>query len=304
MTMPGGPWWRGLLLAPLLSAPVQAAEIVILRSGEQPGVRLVVDALRRSTGSHTLSEFDMAGNRAQGERIAAGLRGRSVILVALGVLAAQVARAALPEAPLVFCMVPDPVQAGLADVPRVAGVAASVPLKNQLAAFRLVNPRGVRIGLLHGVDSAGAIEEAQKAARLVRVAIAPRLIASDLDVPQAVRDLMSGGEAVDAMWILADPVLMVEQTRRFVIAESLKAGRPVYASSDILIPEGALASDGPDPTSVGEQVGELVNRMTAGEPGPLEMRVPRAELVINRKIAGKLKIEIPPDALKAANRIF
>jgi len=89
-----------------------------------------------------------------------------------------------------------------------------------------------------------------------------------------------------------------------VIAESLKAGRPVYASSDVLIPEGALASDGPDPTSVGEQVGELVNRMTAGEPGPLEMRVPRAELVINRKIAGKLKIEIPPDALKAANRIF
>jgi ABC-type uncharacterized transport system substrate-binding protein len=55
---------------------------------------------------------------------------------------------------------------------------------------------------------------------------------------------------------------------------------------------------------VGEQVGELVNRMTSGEPGALEMRVPRAELVINRKIAGKLKIEIPPDALKAANRIF
>jgi ABC-type uncharacterized transport system substrate-binding protein len=302
----GGAGSRGLLVALslLLSAPARAAEIVILRSGEQPGVRLVVDALRRSTGAHTLSEFDMAGNRAQGERIAAGLRGRAVIIVALGVLAAQVARAALPEAPLVFCMVPDPVQAGLADLPRVSGVAAAVPLKNQLAAFRLVNPRGVRIGLLHGVESAGAIEEAQRAARLVRVALSPRLIASEHDVPQAVRDLLAGGEAVDAMWILVDPVVMAEPTRRFVIAETLKAGRPVYASSEALIAEGALASDGPDPTSVGEQVGELVNRMTAGEPGVLEMRVPRAELVINRKIAGKLKIEIPPDALKAANRVF
>jgi len=32
--------------------------------------------------------------------------------------------------------------------------------------------------------------------------------------------------------------------------------------------------------------------------------VPRAELIINRKIAGKLKIDIPAEALKAASRVF
>ena len=180
----------------------------------------MVDALRRSTGSHTLSEFDMAGNRAQGERIAAGLRGRSVILVALGVLAAQVARAALPEAPLVFCMVPDPVQAGLADVPRVAGVAASVPLKNQLAAFRLVNPRGVRIGLLHGVDSAGAIDEGAEGRPAGAGGHRARLIASERASPRpcATCGAAGGGRAVDP----PDPV-DGRATRRFVIAE--RSGR-------------------------------------------------------------------------------
>jgi ABC-type uncharacterized transport system substrate-binding protein len=201
-------------------------------------------------------------------------------------------------------MVSDPGQAGLLDLPRVAGVSAAVPIKNQLAAFRLVNPRGVRIGLLHGAESADSIEDAQRAARLVRVALAPRLISSEQDVPAAVRDLLTGTEAVDAVWILADPVLMVDQTRKFILAEALKVGRPVYASSDSLIAEGALASDGPDPASVGEQMGELVNRMAAGELGPIELRVPRAELIINRKVAAKLKIEVPPDALKAANRVF
>jgi putative ABC transport system substrate-binding protein len=291
-----------LSLAPASAG--RAAEVVILKSSEQPGVRGVVDALRRVGASHTFSEFDLAGNRTQGERIAAGLRGRAVILVAVGTLAAQVARAALPETPLVFCMVSDPAAAGLAGVARVGGVAADVPVKNQLAAFRLVNPRGVRIGVLHGSETTDAIEEAQKGARLVRVVLVPRLVASERDLPQALRELLTGNEAVDAIWILGDPVLVTEQTRRFILGEALKAGRPVYAYSAALIAEGALASDGPDPASVGEQLAELVDRFAAGEKGPLDLRVPRAELVINKKVAGKLKLDIPADALKAASRVF
>ena len=296
--------WLVSVLALAVAAPAGAAEVFILKSSEQPGYRAVVDALRRAGPAHAFTEFDLAGNRGQGERVAAGLRGRAVVLVALGSLAAQAARAALPDAPLVFCMVNDPQKAGLTGVPRVAGVAAEVPVKNQLAAFRLVNPRGVRIGVLHGPDTAGSIEEAQKAARLVRVALWPRLISSERDVPQTMRQLLAGDQAVDAVWIMADPLLVTEQTRRYIIAEAIKAGRPVYAYSDTLIAEGALVSDGPDPASVGQQVAELVDRLAAGERGSLEMLVPSAALVINKKMAGKLKIEIPADALRAASRVF
>ena len=293
-----------LVLTLALAASGRAAEVVILKSNEQPGVRPVVDALRRAGAAHTFAEFDLGGNRAQGERITSGLRGRAVILVAVGLLAAQVARAALPETPLAFCMVSDPNQAGLANAARVGGVAATVPVKNQLAAFRLVNPKGVRIGVLHGPDTADLIDDAQKAARLVRVALVPRLVSSARDVPHLMRELLTGAEAVDAVWMMGDPILTTEQTRRYVLAETLKAGRPVYGYSDSLIAEGALASDGPDPASVGELLADIVDRLAAGERGRLDMRVPRAELVINKKIAGKLKIDIPAEALKAANRVF
>ena len=296
--------WLALVMTLALAVSGRAAEVVILKSDERPGVRPVVDALRRAGASHTFTEFDLGGNRAQGERIAAGLRGRTVILVALGALAAQVARAALPDAPLVFCMVSDPEKAGLADLARGGGVAAGVPVKNQLAAFRLVNPRGVRIGVLHGPDTASLIDDAQKAARLVRVSLVPKLVSSERDVPPLMRELLAGAESVDAVWMLDDPLLASPQTRRYVLAEALKAGRPVYAYSDSLIAEGALASDGPDPVSVGEQLAELVDRLAAGEKGRPELRVPRAELVINRKIAAKLKIDVSPDALKAAGRVF
>ena len=293
-----------LVLTLALAAPGHAAEVVILKSNEQPGVRPVVDALRRAGAAHTFAEFDLGGNRASGERITSGLQGRAVILVAVGVLAAQVARAALPDAPLAFCMVSDPNQAGLVHVARVGGVAAEVPVKNQLAAFRLVNPKGVRIGVLHGPDTADLIGDAQKAARLVRVALFPRLVSSARDVPEAMRELLTGADAVDAVWMMGDPILTTEQTRHYVLAETVRAGRPVYAYSDTLVAEGALVSVGPDPVSVGELLADLVDRLAAGERGRLEMLVPRAKLVINKKIAGKLKIEIPADALKAANRVF
>jgi ABC-type uncharacterized transport system substrate-binding protein len=71
------------------------------------------------------------------------------------------------------------------------------------------------------------------------------------------------------------------------------------------VAEGALVSDGPDLVSVGEQLADLVNRTAAGDKTARgTLLVPRAELVINKKIADKLRIEIPEDALRAANKVF
>jgi ABC-type uncharacterized transport system substrate-binding protein len=56
--------------------------------------------------------------------------------------------------------------------------------------------------------------------------------------------------------------------------------------------------------SIGQQAGELVNRLAAGEKTRIDLQVPRAELVINNRIAGKLKIVVPAEALKAANKVI
>ena len=108
---------------------------------------------------------------------------------------------------------------------------------------------------------------------------------------------------MDALWIPPDPLLLGDETRRFLLAETLKAGKPVYSFSPALVSEGALVSNGPDLASVGEQAGELVNRLVAGDRTARgTLLVPRAELVINKKIADKLKIEIPADALAEASK--
>ncbi len=297
-----GLWLVLALLALAAPGRAGAAEVAVLKSSEVAAWRPTIDALRRAAGSHHLTEYDLRGDRAEAERVLGGLKGKAVILVAMGPLAAQLARDLLPEAPLVFTMVQDPAKLGLTAANNT-GVSFSIPIRNQLAAFRLVNPKGVRIGVIYNEDNAGRlVQEAQKAAGLVRLALVAKPIASDKEIPQALRALLSGEDAVDALWMPPDPMIMAEESRRFLLTETLKAGKPVYGFSAALVNEGALVSNGPSFTSIGEQAGEIVNRIASGEKGKIEQVVPQAELVVNTKVAGRLKIEIPPSALSAANK--
>ena len=286
-----------------VAGSARAAEVALLKSTDAAVWRPTLDAIRRVAAGHNITEYDLRNDRATADGVMASLKGKSSIVVALGPLAAQLARTQLPESPLVFAMVQDPARLGLAVAPNVTGVAFQIPVKNQIAAFRLVNPKGVRIGVLFSPDTGEAVAEAEKAAGILRIALVPRSVAGDRDVPGKLRELLAG-DTIDALWIPADPVLLTEASRRYILAETLKAGKPVYTFSSSLVQEGALVSNGPDYVSIGEQVGELVNRLASGERGRIEMLVPRAELVINRRIAAKLKIEIPPDALKSAAKVF
>jgi ABC-type uncharacterized transport system substrate-binding protein len=299
--------WAFLVALFLLAAvPFAAAEVAVLKSTDAPGWRPALDALRKGLGGQTISEFDLRGDRAEADKVVATLKARpGIVAVAMGELAAQAVREGSPETLLVYCMVPDPGRVGLLNNINAAGVAFATPIKNQLAAFRMVNPRGVRIGVLFGDESARVVQEAQKSASVVRLLVIARPIASEREIPQALRALLTGPEAVDALWLPLDRLLLGDETRRFLFAETLKAGKPVYGFSAALVTEGALVSNGADVASIGEQAAELVTRLLAGDKTARSSQlVPRAELVVNKKIAEKLRLEIPVDAIKAASRVF
>jgi putative tryptophan/tyrosine transport system substrate-binding protein len=295
------------LLVSLLGAPLlQAGDVALLKSTDAPAWRPALETLRKGLVGQTVTEFDFRGDRNEADRVVASLRSKpNAILVAMGPLAAQAVREGAPETLLVYCMVQDPGKIGLLNNVNASGVAFTTPVKNQLAAFRMVNPRGVRVGVVYGDESSKYVQEAQKAAPVVRLAMAVRPIASERDVPQALRSLLTGAEAVDAIWLPPDALLLSEDTRRYILAETLKAGKPVYSFSAALVTEGALVSNGPDMPSIGEQVAELVTRLATGDKTARGAQlIPRAELVVNKKIAEKLRLEIPADALKAASRVF
>jgi putative ABC transport system substrate-binding protein len=295
-----------LLLCLAWAGPAGSAEVAILKSADVAAWRPTLDSLRKGAPNHNIAEYDLKGERAEGERVLASLKGRGVLVVAMGNLAAQLARELAPESPLIFCMIQDPAKLGLIGASNTTGVAFTIPIKNQLAAFRMVYPRAVRIGVIYQNENVGRqIQEAEKAAPVVRLNMVGRPVTSEREIPEALRSLLKGNQAMDALWIPGDPILLGDETRHFLLGETLKAAKPVYGFSSALVQEGALVSDGPDYASIVEEVAELLNRLAAGEKGSkIEMLIPRSELVINKKMADKLKIEIPADALRIANKVF
>src|SRR5574341_710017 len=120
-------------------------------------------------------------------------------------------------------MVQDPGRLGLASAPNVTGVAASIPIKNQLAAFRMVYPSGPRVGVLYNPDNVGRqVQEAKRVAPVVHLIIVDRGIGSEREVPEALRALLKGDSAVDALGFPPDPMLLAEDSRRYILSEALK----------------------------------------------------------------------------------
>jgi ABC-type uncharacterized transport system substrate-binding protein len=285
--------------------PAAAGDVLLLKSTDAPSWRPAIESLRKKAQGQNIVEQDLRGDRAEADRLLASVKGRKdTVVVAMGPLAAEAAHGSGSGVPIVYCMVQDIarfVQDGSGD----AGVSFQTPVRNQFAVFRMVNPRGVRIGVIYKEESSGVlVQEALKAASVARFALVSMRVSSPPDVPPALRTMLSGAEPVDALWLPPDPLLLDDATRRFVLSETLKAGKPVYAFSQTLVAEGALVSAGPDIAAIGDRLAELVARWSAGERLRGDVLVPPPELIINKKIGDKLKIDIPAAALKQANKVL
>jgi putative tryptophan/tyrosine transport system substrate-binding protein len=292
----------GVLLA---GAPAEAAEVALVKSGPAPAWQPAFDALRAAAVGHTITEYNLANSRAEAERTLPALAGRTAAVVAFGPLAAQAVRERLPDVPLVYCMVADPSEIGLQGASNTTGVAFFAPMRNQLVAFRAVNPAAKRIGIVVSTDAGRRYaEEAKRSGGALGLEVVVLAVTSMSQVPQAMREMVGGGHAVDAVWMLPDALIADSATRRFIFSTALEAHKPVYGFSAALVAEGALVSHAPDLASVGQGAGELVSRILAGQkPERLPPVVPRGEVVINRNVAAALRLVVPPQVLQAA-RLF
>src|SRR4051794_13788564 len=103
MTRPRLSWAVALLL--LLPPWARAAEVAVLKSADAPAWRPAIDALKRAASGQALSEFDLRNDRAEADRVVGTLKGRPVIVVAFGPLAAQAVHEGAPELSLIYAMV-------------------------------------------------------------------------------------------------------------------------------------------------------------------------------------------------------
>jgi putative tryptophan/tyrosine transport system substrate-binding protein len=236
----------------------------------------------------------------------------AVIVTAGGPVSAIVAHDATKDIPIVFTTVADPVIAGLvASLNRPGGNATGTAgLTSELDAKRLeflhaIKPTATLIGVLvnpnrPGVDS--QLTELQQAADKMNLKLGIKKAGSDQEIDNAFQAFASA--RVAAVLVTADSLF--NNHREQVLSLAARYSLPTIYQWREFTAAGGLMSYGPSIAAAYHHAGVDAGLILKGsKPADIPVVQPvRFELVINRKTAQTLLLDIPASLLTAADEVI
>jgi putative ABC transport system substrate-binding protein len=252
-----------------------------------------------------VTEYDLRGTKQEESSIIQRLTtAKPRLIVAIGPLAAQVAREHLPEIPLIFVMVSNPPKHGLYGA-NLAGVSLDIPVQTQLAMYKSLVPTLKTLGVIYDPAKTGTmVLEARSSVATLGLQLLAAPVSTPKEVPAALRSLLG---KIEALWMVPDDTVVTPDSFKFLLLTALENNLPFVTVSDIFVEAGALASLSPDYTDVGRQGCQLATALTSGRLRPADaMVVPPAKvnLAINLKTADKIGLRLPPEVIQSADKVY
>jgi len=271
---------------------VEHPSLDLIRSG-------VEDALKNSKYKDKIvfNYQNAQGDFMTAQTIAAQFNESSDIIVAITTPSAQAALNKIPEKPLFFTAVTNPVIAGLKGK-NITGVSDMSPVKEQVKLIQELLPKTKTIGTIYTTSEANSTyltEEFTKVAEKEGYKVIARGVTNVTEIASAMDSLL--GE-VDTLYTTKDN--NIASAYSLIIDRANKANLPVIGATRDFTKAGALASSGISEYQVGYQTGEMVIRYLDGEKienMPIEY-LNKSELTINEKQMKKYRISPNKEQLK------
>jgi putative tryptophan/tyrosine transport system substrate-binding protein len=133
--------------------------------------------------------------------------------------------------------------------------------------------------------------------------IVARRVASPAEIPAALNALSS---TADALWGIADDVVLTPETARAMILASLRTRIPFVGMSMQWAKAGAVYALDRDYADLGAQTADLAVRLLDGAPAraPEVIRPRKVTYALNMRSAELMKIAIPATAVRGALEVF
>lgn len=234
------------------------------------------------------------------------------IIVTSGTQAALAAASATNSIPIVMALSQYPEEVGLVKSlarpgGNVTGLSTYAPQLSgkKLELLRETAPDVVRIALLWSPDSLSQrlqYQELLAAAAAAGVSIHSIELKGVSDVGRALAAAKAGG--AQALMVIGNPVTF--RSRRQITDFALRNKLPSVYEERLFALAGGLMSYGPSFTALFHRAATYVDRILKGaKPADLPVEQPvRFELVINRKTARSLGVELPPSVVLRADEII
>ena len=261
-------------------------------AGYEEGVDVVYDAKNAAGDQVTLSN------------IASSFADKDLV-VAIATPTAITLAQALPDTPIFFAGVTDPVGAGLVDsieAPggNITGTSDMPPIADQLALIKEISPDAATVGLLYTsseVNSEIQANMVREAAPALGLEVKVATITASSEVKQGAESLTG----VDAYFVGTDNTIISGVEALVAVAEERQV--PLFVSDPDSIERGAMAALAVDYHAQGIETGQMAAKFLAdgGKAGDLPVQVASAlEISLNLSAAQRMGVTIPQAVIDRA----
>jgi putative ABC transport system substrate-binding protein len=287
-----------------LLAQAQTQGIAVLKSHDiEPFNQAIAGFATACDGQ--ITEYDLPSSKGRQrsiiERIVAA---RPRLILAIGAMAAQVAKEMVRDIPVVFFMVPNPHKYGLKGK-NIAGISLDIPIETQFTMYKSLVPKLKTIGVIYDAEKTGAlVTEAKAVAQQLGLHLLASAVRSQKDVPAALRSMLG---QIDALWMVPDDTVVTPESFQFLLLTAFENNLPFLAVSDIFVQVGALASLSPDYTDMGRQGCQLVKEIESGQVRLAEINIvppAKVNLAINLNTASKIGLSLPSEVVQSASKVY
>jgi ABC-type uncharacterized transport system substrate-binding protein len=232
------------------------------------------------------------------------------VVFALGGDVAPSARVATTTIPIVMAVSNDPVQAGLVtslahpggNITGVTFVSSDVAAK-RLQFLRDIAPNLTRLAVIWNPDHVDPeYREIQSAAKRLGIQIRSLEVRSSEDFDSALDTAANDG--IQAVMPITSRLMLINRGR--IIEFSKRRNLLLASGFGPWAREGAVLSYGPDIDASTMRAAAYVDKILRGaKPDELPIEQPtKFQLVINRKAAKSLSLDIPPSLLATADQVI
>ena len=292
--------WLAAACVPLFLTPRVAAAadrvVLLLERGASIYQRAAVGFKQGFAGAGELVEIGLSGDPGDLEaRLTALRRDPPRLLVTIGsARAALIAREKLPGVPILYCLALNPVENKLVG-DNIGGVAFDLALSEQLASIQKALPEVRRIGVIYDEMVSGQVVREAKRYLNPGVHLKTQAASTPREAARAIEQL---GSAVDAFWMLMDPVIANPANFNLLLEFSLKNRVPLICPAVPFVEAGALLSVSANYLEVGRRTGRMAREVWEGKarPGDFGAETPKEPLLtLNETVARRLRITLAGD---------
>jgi ABC-type uncharacterized transport system, periplasmic component len=253
------------------------------------------------------AEGDMALATSIGQKFA---NDKKDLVISITTPVSQAMAKTNPDRPIVFCLVTDPVGAGLLKNPsapegNITGVTDFYKIENHLDLIKELLPNAKTIGLLYNAGEANSVALVEKEEKPKAEAMGYKTVSatasSSAEILAAVQSLVG---RVDVISITTDNTIVSGLEAVLKVAAENKI--PVVVSDVDSVKRGALAAYGMNNVSMGNKAGIMAAKIlkgTAISQLPVETATDY-ELQINQTAAKAMGVTIPDSIVKKAVKIY